>query len=50
MTRIDALTKQTQDKGADGTVTGTPTVIVNGTKVEGFGWADVEKALKRAGA
>ena len=50
MTRIDALTKQTQDKGADGTVTGTPTVIVNGTKVEGYGWADVEKALKRAGA
>ena len=35
---------------ADGTVTGTPTVIINGTKVDGFGWADVEKALKRAGA
>ncbi len=47
---VDKLTKQTQDKGADGTVSGTPTVIVNGTKVDGIGWADVEKALKAAGA
>lgn len=50
MTRVDALTKQTQDKGNDGTVTGTPTVLINGSKVEAIGWPDVEKALKRAGA
>ena len=47
---IDKLTKQTQDHGADGTVTGTPTVLVNGNKVDGISWADVEKALKAAGA
>lgn len=47
---VDQLTKQTQDRGADGTVTGTPTLIVNGQKVDGIGWADVEKALKAAGA
>ena len=47
---VDKLTKQTQDKGADGTVSGTPTVIVNGKKVDGIGWSDVEKALKAAGA
>ena len=47
---VDKLTKQTQDKGADGTVGGTPTVIVNGKKVDGITWPDVEKALKAAGA
>lgn len=47
---IDLLTKQTQDRAADGTVSGTPTLIVNGQKVDGIAWADVEKALKAAGA
>lgn len=47
---IDALTAVTQKRGADGTVTGTPTLLVNGTKVDGIGWSDVEKALKHAGA
>lgn len=47
---IDRLTKITQDRGADGTVSGTPTLIVNGKKVDGIGWPDVEKALKAAGA
>lgn len=47
---LDAITKVTQDRGADGTVTGTPTLIVNGNKVDGIGWPDVEKALKAAGA
>jgi protein-disulfide isomerase len=50
MAKIDALTKQTQDRGADGTVSGTPTLILNGTKIDGISWADVEKALKAAGA
>ena len=31
-------------------VSGTPTFILNGTKVEGVSWPDVEAALKRAGA
>ena len=50
MGRIDALTKQTQEKGEDGTVSGTPTLILNGTKIDSIGWPDVEKALKAAGA
>ena len=47
---IDAITAVTQKRGADGTVSGTPTLIVNDTKVDGVSWADVEPALKRAGA
>jgi len=47
---VDALIKITQDRGADGTVSGTPTLIVNGNKVDGITWPDVEKALKQAGA
>lgn len=50
---IDRLTKQTQDNGpgGNGTVNGTPTFILNGKVVEGaISWAQVEQALKRAGA
>lgn len=50
MGRIDALTKQTQDKGADGTVSGTPTLLINGAKVDGITWPALEQALKAAGA
>jgi protein-disulfide isomerase len=50
MKQIDAITKQTQDKGADGTVTSTPTLILNGRKLDSFQWKDVEGELKRAGA
>jgi protein-disulfide isomerase len=50
MKRIDALTQQTQAKGADGTVTSTPTLILNGNKLDSFAWSDVEKSLKAAGA
>ncbi|MEG3177345.1 thioredoxin domain-containing protein [Sphingomonas sp. RB3P16] len=38
------------NKGDGATVTGTPTFILNGTKVDGVSWPDVEAALKRAGA
>lgn len=38
------------NKGEGATVSGTPTFILNGTKVEGVSWPDVEAALKRAGA
>ena len=50
MKQVDALTKQTQDKTADGTVSSTPTLFVNGNKLEGGSWDEVEKALKAAGA
>lgn len=36
--------------GDGATVTGTPTFILNGEKIDGVGWAEVEAALKRAGA
>ncbi len=47
---IDAVTAVTQKRGADGTVSATPTLIVNGNKLDTASWADVEKALKAAGA
>jgi protein-disulfide isomerase len=47
---VDRLAKQTQDRGNDGTVTGTPTIIINGNKLDSYAWGDVEKALKQAGA
>lgn len=51
MLEIDRLTKQTQDRGADGTVTGTPTFILNGKPLKGaVSWPDVQAALKNAGA
>jgi protein-disulfide isomerase len=48
--QIDAITAITQKRGADGTVSGTPTLILNGAKLETISWTDVEKALKAAGA
>lgn len=51
--RVDALTKQTQDKGpgGDGTVAGTPTLLINGKgDANIITWAALETALKRAGA
>ena len=51
--RIDALTKQTQDKGpgGDGTVGGTPTLLINGKVADGvITWPALDAALKRAGA
>ena len=50
MSQIDRWTKQTQDKGADGTVTGTPTLILNGKKAEAITWGQLEPLLKGAGA
>lgn len=48
---VDRLTKQTQDKTNDGTVTGTPTVLINGKVANGaITWSQVEQALKAAGA
>lgn len=53
---IDMLTKQTQGKGptdggGDGTVQGTPTLLINGKVVPGaITWPQLEAALKAAGA
>jgi protein-disulfide isomerase len=50
MTQIDRWTKQTQDKSADGTVSGTPTLLINGKKVDAVTWGQLEQLLKAAGA
>ena len=50
MSQIDRWTKQTQDKGADGTVTGTPTLLINGKKTDVSSWGQFEPLLKAAGA
>ena len=52
---IDRLTKQTQDNGpgpaGNGTVSGTPTFLINGQVAEGVvSWPAMETALKNAGA
>jgi protein-disulfide isomerase len=47
----DALTKSSGDAQASGTVTGTPTFLINGQAVPGaVSWAQIEQALKAAGA
>jgi protein-disulfide isomerase len=49
--QIDTLTKHTQDATASGIVTGTPTFLLNGKKLENtVTWGQVEQALKAAGA
>jgi protein-disulfide isomerase len=47
----DALTKLSGDAQASGTVTGTPTFLLNGAPILGaVSWQQVEQALKAAGA
>ena len=48
--QIDRWTKQTSDKSADGTVQGTPTLILNGQKLDAITWGQLEPLLKAAGA
>jgi protein-disulfide isomerase len=43
--RLGRMYEAAQAKG----VSGTPTFFVNGVRVDGIGWADVEPALRRAG-
>ena len=48
---VDALTKTTQDASNAGTVTGTPTFLINGKPVpSAVSWGQIEPALKAAGA
>ena len=48
--KIDALVKLTDDGAKSGKVTGTPTFLLNGERVEAVGWEQLEPALKAAGA
>lgn len=48
---IDKLAKNTDAKSQDGTVSGTPTLILNGRKLDGVtNWQGLESELKSAGA
>jgi protein-disulfide isomerase len=47
--RIDAIVKVTEDATKAGTVTGTPTFLINGENAEVTTWADLEPKLKAAG-
>lgn len=49
-TKTDALVKITDDAGKSGTVTGTPTFLINGNKADAVSWGQLEPLLKAAGA
>jgi protein-disulfide isomerase len=48
--KIDALVKVTDEGAKSGKVTGTPTFLLNGERVEAATWEQLEPALKAAGA
>jgi protein-disulfide isomerase len=48
--KMDAITAVTQKRGGDGTVSGTPTVILNGKQIDQPSWENIEQQLKAAGA
>lgn len=47
---MEALANQTADQAKEFNITGTPTFIINGTKIDGTNWPSLEAALQRAGA
>ena len=47
---IEALATEMQGQSAKDGVQGTPTFLVNGTKIDAISWADLEPVLQRAGA
>jgi protein-disulfide isomerase len=47
---VTALATKTQEASQRDGVTGTPTFFLDGTKIDGTRWAEVEGALQRAGA
>jgi protein-disulfide isomerase len=47
---VQRLAETTQAAAQADEVTGTPTFLLNGNKIEATGWAEVEAALQRAGA
>ena len=48
--KTDALVKVTEDATKSGTVTGTPTFLINGNKADAVSWGQLEPLLKAAGA
>ena len=49
--QLEVMAKPTEDAMQSGTVTGTPTFLLNGKKLENvLSWSEMEKALKAAGA
>ncbi|MES2700091.1 MAG: thioredoxin domain-containing protein [Pseudomonadota bacterium] len=49
-TAVTALATKSQEMSERDGVTGTPTFLLNGTKIDATRWAEVEGALQRAGA
>ncbi|QZH75301.1 MAG: thioredoxin domain-containing protein [Erythrobacter sp.] len=47
---VDAIGDRSDQQSEEFEVTGTPTFFVNGTKVDGINWEDLEPVLQRAGA
>ena len=49
--QLEVMAKPTEDAMQSGTVTGTPTFLLNGKKLDNvLSWSEMEKALKAAGA
>ncbi len=48
--KIEALVQQVSAQTDEDGVTGTPTFFLNGNRIDGITWSDVEPALQRAGA
>ena len=48
--RMEALAESVAAQAAEDEVSGTPTFFLNGNRVNGISWDDVEAALQRAGA
>ncbi|MEL7445367.1 MAG: thioredoxin domain-containing protein [Pseudomonadota bacterium] len=47
---IEGIAEQSAQQVDADNVTGTPTFLLNGARVEGIGWEQIEPALQRAGA
>lgn len=47
---MQSLAEQLQNQASEDEIEGTPTFLVNGSKVDGITWAELEPALQRAGA
>ena len=47
---LNEITAVTEKAGSDGTVNGTPTVIIDGKTIDNPTWENIQKALKAAGA
>lgn len=47
---VQAVGERSDQQSTEFDVTGTPTFFINGNRVDGIGWDDVEPVLQRAGA